>query len=629
MPESDFSESPLERARRRLYTPGADMKAKETGFAHHMPGAPEHWKPEAQVLEKPRRPRMAGTTLFLIGAVSFFVLAGIATATVLFLGGRSVSADNVDIIIEGPTTIEGGETVSLLVTVKNDNPVAIAGAMLAIDFPEGAFASTNQTEPLGHVTEVLGDIEAGASVRKTFRATFFGAENQKIVVPLSVEYTTGNSNAVFVKKNDYELVLGTPPVSLVVTTLTEAASGQPFTTSVVVRSNAATPLENVAVQMKNLPFGYQVTATTPEPVGENLFAIGRLMPGEEKEVRITGLLSGEDGDERVFTFDVGTLGIEEPPTLDVFYTRQTALVRIAKPFLAVNLTLDRSLESSMVVPSGATVQGNVSWVNTLATSLTDGSIAVTLSGSAFDPASVSVVGGFYRSSDRTIVFNRERTPTLARLEPGDTGSGTFSFSTKTGSALAALRNPVMMLEVAVSGRRVGDNKVPETIRSTLTRNIKVATDLRLGTNAVRTIGPFTNTGPWPPKADEESTYTIQLTATNTVNSIAGALARMTLPSYVRFTGKVSDGSTVNYSETTREVTWTVGDLGPGNTRQAAFQVALLPSTAQRGTSPVLVFEQAISGFDRFVQQQVGGTAPALTTQITADPQYSINSAAVQ
>lgn len=605
---------------------------REASFSHLTPGGPERWQQESEgpvIFDRPKRPRLAGTTLFLVGAIAFFAIAGIGTALVLFLGGRSVSADNVDIIIEGPTTIEGGETVSLLVTVKNDNPLAISGAMLSVDFPDGAFASTDQTEPLGHVTERIGEIAAGDSVRKSFRAAFFGAENQKITVPLSVEYKTGNSNAVFVKKKNYELVLGNSPVSLVVTTLSEVPAGQPFTTSVIVRSNAATPLENVAVRMENVPFGYSVTSTIPEPVGTNLFAIGRLAPGEEKEVRITGHLSGEDGDERVFSFSAGTLGIEEPPALDVFYTMQTALVQIAKPFLAVSLLLDRNPDPSVVIASGATTQGSVSWTNTLATSLTDAAITVGLSGTAFDPSSVVVVGGFYRSSDQSVVFNREKNPNLARLEPGDTGTGSFSFSTKAGSELGNLRNPVITLNVGVSGRRAGANNVPETISSTLTKTVKVATDLSLASAAVRTVGPFTNTGPWPPKADVESTYTIQLAASNTVNSVAGAVARMTLPSYVRFTGQVSDGSVVTYSETTREVTWTVGDLGAGNLRQAAFQVALLPSTAQRGTSPVLVSEQTISGFDRFVQQEMQDTAPALTTETRTDPSYTINAGTVE
>jgi len=71
------------------------------------------------------------------------------------------------------------------------------------------------------------------------------------------------------------------------------------------------------------------------------------------------------------------------------------------------------------------------------------------------------------------------------------------------------------------------------------------------------------------------------------------------------------------------VTWVVGDLPAGTTnKSAAFQVSLLPSTSQQGTSPVLVFPQTITGFDRFVEQQVTSTAPDLTTKAETDPGYN-------
>jgi hypothetical protein len=150
----------------------------------------------------------------------------------------------------------------------------------------------------------------------------------------------------------------------------------------------------------------------------------------------------------------------------------------------------------------------------------------------------------------------------------------------------------------------------------------VATDLSLSTRAVRTIGPFTNSGVWPPKVDQETTYTIMMTAKNTVNAVAGAKAGMVLPQNVRFTGSVSpsDGSLI-YNSSTREVIWTVGDMGTASQKQMAFQVALLPSYSEKGTSPVLVGEQSIVGTDRFIQAQVKMTHPSVNARTTSDPAY--------
>lgn len=626
MAEKDQSESPLESMRKRLYSSEKTPPLVSSRVAEKPVQAPERWQHDEPVLpnagQQPPRQRMSGAALFLISAGAFFVIAGIAAGVVLFLGGRSVSADNVEIIVEGPTTIEGGETVSLLVTIKNNNPVAISDGVLNIDFPEGAYTSPDQSEPLLFKSEEIGTIEPGASVPRTIRVSFFGSERQKLVVPFTLEYKATGSSAVFVKNRDYEMVLGTSPVSISVSTLKEVSSGQSFTTTLTVRSNAATALENVGVRIDNpFPFGYSIASTTPAAISGNVFPLGRLEPGEEKNIRITGKITGVDGEERVFHFTAGALGGSDEGAFAVSYTTQTAELTIAKPFLAVGLSLNRLEEPEVIVASESEVRGALTWANTLAVPITDGTLTVALSGSGLDPLTVDTEGGFFRSSDKTILFSKESSAGLRQLEPGDTGSGSFVFSTKSGPALWALRNPTMTVSVSVSGRRIGEGKVPEIVSSTITRLVKVATGLSIKSSVVRTAGPFTNTGPWPPVADQETTYTVLLSAGNTVNSAANVSARMKLPTYVRFMNVVSSGSTIVYNETTREVTWTVGDMVAGSQSDAAFQIALLPSTSQKGKSPVLVSEQAIAGFDRFVKQEVAGAAPALSTQTPSDPAY--------
>ena len=141
-------------------------------------------------------------------------------------------------------------------------------------------------------------------------------------------------------------------------------------------------------------------------------------------------------------------------------------------------------------------------------------------------------------------------------------------------------------------------------------------------DGVRTVGPFENSGPWPPIPSQETTYTIRLQSSNTVNSVADAVATMSLPSYVRFTGFTNPAdNSISYNNDTRQVSWQIGALSPSSSKVAAFQVAFLPSTTQRGTSPALVSEARVSGFDRYAQQAVQNTAPLINIQISNDPAY--------
>ncbi|HRH24687.1 MAG TPA: hypothetical protein PK109_03840, partial [Candidatus Paceibacterota bacterium] len=286
-----IEDSPLEKMRKRLYTQGGIEQFQEPTLREMQAQAPEHWKATPPPPAKPKS-KISGAALFLGFAVGFFILAGGITAAVLFLGGRSVSSDHVEIAIEGPTTVAGGEGVPLLITIKNANPVALTGASLTVQFPEGTMNADDTAKPQPHYSDSLGDIGAGESVTRTVRAAYFGTENQKVTLPITLEYRTGSSNAVFTKKAQYEFTISTSPVGISVTTLSEVATGQPLTLSILVRSNASAPLPNVAVRAE-YPFGFSETSATPEPISGKLFSLGTLSPGEEREIRVTGTLAGQ------------------------------------------------------------------------------------------------------------------------------------------------------------------------------------------------------------------------------------------------------------------------------------------------------------------------------------------------
>lgn len=619
-------ETPLERLEKRLYSRKPVQTAEESALSERVVTAPTGWKHDEPIPEGPPKKKLASSVVFLMFAFGFFVIAGIAAATLLVMGGRSVSTDNIRITVEGrPTTVAGGDTLSLLITLQNRNPVAVSEGSLELVFPEGTYSADGTNAPVSRIIEDIGDIPAGGTVTKTVRAVVFGNEDQDIRIPLVFEYQTSQSSVVFEKVTEYEFTVGTSPVDVAVTSISEISSGQELSVSVSVRSNAATALENIGV-VANLPFGFSLNSAEPAPVGGNMFVFPRIAPGEEAKITLSGVLTGQDNDERVFRFNVGSVNPEDPRALSVVYTTKETEVLVTKPFLAVSMLLNRAQNEPTVVQAGAPIQALLSWTNTLPTSVLDGEITVRIQGTAFDPESVSTANGFYRSSDASIVFSGEKDFGLKNLKPGDQGNGSFSFTTKTGAGMNALRNPTIILTTSIKGRRVTESAVPENISATITRTIQVASDLTVKPRGVYSVGPFTNTGPWPPKVDEETTYTIVLSAGNTVNSVAGAKAVMTLPSTSTFVGATSPSDAkITYNATTREVTWDIGDIPAGTVaREAAFQVSLLPSLSQEGKSPILVNAPKVTGFDRFIGRELVSTGAEVTTRIDTDPAYQFS-----
>lgn len=622
MPPEESEKSPLARMRERLYAPGADPAFSVPSVRTTETPQAERWTPAPP--PPPKKPGLPRVTLFLIGAGVFFTIAVIVAAALIIFGGRTVSTEHITIDVQAEETTGSGDTVELLITVVNDNPVALSGTSLSMTFPEGTRLADDATSSFTHYSDTLGDIPPGGRAERTIRAVIFGAEGERITLPIRFEYRTPGATVPFIKEKTHEFLVTTSPLSVSIGALSQVSSGQSFDMAVAVRSNAQAPIVNAAL-IADYPPGFTLRSATPLPATGSLFDLGTMAPGEEKVIRITGTITGEDRDTRVFRFTTGTRVNERAATLAVTYTKAEKAVVVEKPFLSPTLTLNQQSGAVTVLEPGIPVTGNLSFVNTLTVPLEDATIVVALSGSALDSATITTPNGFYRSSDGTITFSKETLPALARLAPGQTGSGSFAFMVR-GAGAQELRNPIVNVSISVAGRRMSERNVPTTIQSTVTRALKVRTNLAL-TAAAGRGGAFTHTGPIPPKADTESTYTITWALANTVNSVGGAMVSAVLPSYVRFTGKTFPvDAAVAYNETTRTVTWSAGDVPAGTSKEIQFQVALTPSASQRSTSPVLVQEASYAGTDRFTAERLTGTAAALTTEI---PSSGVGSGQVQ
>ncbi len=618
-PNTPDDTSTLEKLRQRLYAPQAPEQFPTptlTPAPVSVEGPDQGWVPPVVPVKK--KSRISYAALFLGIAALFFVIAVAAASYFLILGGRSVSTDRIVITPDGPTNSGSGDIVTLLISIENNNPVSALNTSLTVEFPDTARTADNQEQPFTRYEDTVGDIAPGETGTRSVQVALYGSENERITIPIRFEYRVEGSNATYVKESEYDVVITSSPITVRAEAVSEVSVGQPLTFAVMVRSNSKETLQNVAVYAQ-YPFGF-----TPRRGEGPVFAVGTLEPGEERTITVTGTLTGENDDERVFNFTGGIQKEGDTNVLAIPYAKTPVTVGLKKPFLSTTLSVNRDTGSTPVIDAGVQVQNIVSWVNALATPILDGQVSVQLSGNALDTSSVSAYGGYFRSSDTTIIYSRETDSSLGNLAPGGTGSGSFSFKTKPSSALTGVRNPTITATISVAGRRVGESNVPESVSSSVVRTIKVGTELILAATSRYTTGPFNNTGPWPPVADQETTYTLDLTLTNSVNTVADTVVTGTLPSYVRYVG-ASDGS-VSYNSATRVVTWKAGEVPAGAgygaaSKQASIQVALLPSVSQRGTSPILMSAIKGSGYDKFTAKTITLTRPEITTQASGDPAY--------
>lgn len=617
----------MERLQERLYSPNEQPAFSEPSVRRQTPEPTQQWQqppPPPPVEQKPPRKPISMAVWFLIGAILFALIALGASAYFILVGTRSVTSNNIDITVAvGQTTVASGTAVPLTITIKNRNPGAITNTSIEADFPESTRSASDVTQPYPLYTDTLGTIPAGGTVTRTVQAVFFGSANQTISIPITLQYQAQNSNEVLTKNVTSSITITSAPLTITSNVPSTIASGQPFRIVVAVHSNATEPLTNIAV-VAQYPQGFipqSSSATTTGP----FFTIGTLQPGQEQDISITGTLTGTDADQRNFGFTVGTASSDGSHTLSVAYANTQGAITLSKPFLSAALSLNNSASDPLVVQENQIVNGNISWTNTLTTGLTNAQITVHFSGNALDLSNIRATNGYYSSSADSVIYTKDTEQSLAHLNSGDSGNGSFALGLKTGGAFAALRNPSVQISVGVAGTPDGASSA-ESIQTTFTRTIKVSTDLVLNSYLLHTSGPFIDNGAWPPIPDQPTQYTVMLSVQNDVNDVGGATVTMILPSYVTFTGKTNpnDGS-LTYDDTTRTVTWKIGNVPAGTVPKpitAAFQISYLPSAAQSGTSPILVQSQSLTGVDRFTNATVGNTVAPLSTQATRDPSYT-------
>jgi hypothetical protein len=616
-------ESSIERLRKRLYSRSKEKLGtfKRRSLSEHQHGIQDAWPESSQPMARTTQKKSILSTLLII-SVFFFVLSLGAAAFFFFGGSTTVSSRNIDIEIQGPATVGGGEELVLQIAITNRNATPIQSADLLVEYPEGTRTATDLSAALPRHRESVGAIKPGERIEKTVRATPFGEEGSTQTISATLEYRVPDSNAIFFKEQIYEFILSTAPLTVSIEAIEELSSGQETTFTLIVASNSDEVIHDVLLEAE-YPFGFEFVSSQPNPAFTNTtWSLGDIEPEGQRTVTIRGKVLGEDGDERVFRFAAGIRSEVDETQLEAAFITAVHTIAIEKPFLDVVLALDGSTQSEFVAQSGRRIRADISWFNNLPTQIFDGEIEVRLQGSALDERSVEVKDGFYRSSDDTIVWTRETNQSLAAISENGGGSVSFSFAPFALSERQTLQNPEITLELSVRGRRVSERNVPETIESTSVRTVRIASDLLLSARAVYFTGPFTNTGPIPPRADQETSYTILWTVTNSHNTVSDAAITAVLPSYVRFMGVVSpSGERVTFNDLGGRITWNAGSLEPGEKKDVAFQVALLPSLSQVGRAPILVEEQRVRGLDRFTNTEVGSTHPALTTQLSTDPQF--------
>ncbi len=576
---------------------------------------------KAHILDSDEATDKAGSFFrkLFVGSLIFFVIAILVSAGIYIYGNNVISPKNILIDISSPPSIASSDTLSFDVHLQNGNNADLTKSTIIINYPEGTREIGEGDRPLVTERVDIGTLGKGQVAQQTFTARLFGEENSTKQIRITYEYQVGGSDVIFSKDQTFDVGLRLAPIVLSVVGLNEVNNNQEITLVARVLSNSNNTLQNVVLNV-TYPFGFTYAESSEEVESgtRGEFYIGELLPNGSKEIIIKGNISGQSEEDKVFKFTVGTSNSASDNRVSIPLVSFFQEMVVRGDFLATSISFNENAGS---IRAEESFRGVISWKNTLGVPLNDADFSLSVSGNLLDEENVIIEKGFYDSNTQIASWNKNTDPLFATLSPGSQGQLRFSVPiNKYADAIArSITNPSVNLTLNISARRLTDNNVTETIRSSFSKRIPILTSVLVDSKSLYSTGPLKNIGPIPPKAQQKTTYTATIALSNSINNISGGEVIAILPVHTTYEEEFSPQSDkVSWNPNTRQLRWEVGTLrartGYGSVpRTLSFKVGLSPSQTQIGTSPNLVENIIFTGKDDFAGVTLRATSPNITT----------------
>lgn len=544
---------------------------------------------------------------------------------------RAPAAD-VEVAIAKPSRVLLGEPFALTASYRNGSEQALRNAKLVMVLPTD-ISALGEPADRRVIEKSVGDLAPGPGNLGTFR--FIATDEPRRLAEFEVRLrysVTDDSGSQVETKTVVAVAIGEPAAPLNITAPAEAVAGEPFTVTVEYRNDSREVLQNAKL-VASYPAAFQFSSALPDAAallpGESgrEWSLGTLPLAATGTVVITGSLRpGEPSAPIAIALTAEFEGRSYP------VSRQAATVRAAPS--QISLTITANGTSTSVVSPGDRITYELRYRNNASVPLANIALRASLSGTLFDYRSVESGGGVFNSVANTISWNSAAVPELTLLAPGAEGRISFSVVAHRDITLRRISDKHFTLKVRgdIASPTVPAGVAGTTTSATATLETKIAGRTELQALALYyepAASSIANTGPFPPRVDRPTRFTIRWKLKNYWNDIADVRVTAKLGQGVRFTGTTSNtaGTPPAYNAVTGEVVWevpkiaaTAGILSPAP--EAVFQIEVTPAVNQVGRTLLLLDRTSMTATDAFTGRSIAVQAEAKTTDLRDDPRAS-------
>jgi hypothetical protein len=442
----------------------------------------------------------------------------------------------------------------------------------------------------------LGTINSGEYKKQDFTLSLYGSESETRDITLKLEYKVAGSNATFSKLVTTSVVLRTPPVSVSIDGPETLSVGQSGTYSFTVINNSATSSLPSVLQL-TLPNSFMVDTSNPKSgTKNNSWSIPTLTPGGKQVISLTGTFQGKEGEKVTLQAKIGSQG-DNFGSIGVVYASETTDVTLRSSPLSLLTTLSTDSGNGESLRYGDKATLLLSYNNTSAQALEDVSLKLTLSGDAALYNSIDPTTGYYDSIKKTITWDKATLPDLAVLAPNSQGT------LRVLIPIVSRGDNSPALKTVFTGS--GSTKGVDDVVATFSKTWIVQGSASITAKTQYKNSSFPNTGPIPPRPNQETTYTVNLSV-SAQNALTGARVSFVLPAYVTWRGVTSDVA----------VSWNIGAAEAGKSMSVDIGLSVRPSQSHVGQSPPITSGIVLDADEEVSRAHLRTTLSPLTTAVS-------------
>lgn len=616
--------SKLEELEEELY--GKDVSSdlsrrirKKATLPRFLKDVPSRWSEEKPKSSGPYDNRIFK---YFFGSLAVILIVGAAVFLFLYLGTRGQEA-RITIYDRGP--IEAGEILTIPVVIENLSLGTLKELEVVVELPENSLVIDGGIEIKAppRIAKKIPDIGAGEESRIEVVVRMFGRGGEEKEVGAYVSYRPENLRARFTSEATKFFSIRSVPLSINWEVPKVLSGGQEVLVKVFYVSDAKTSFSDISFKVE-YPSGFVFKSADPKPsVGDTIWNIGRINPGDSDKILIKGTINGEEGEIKAFRGELGVfsqLTKEWRTYIDSFVDTQIAVTP-----LSVQAYLG-GLREKNIFP-GERLGFLLRYKNNTPVVMRNVSVRAKPEGDILEFNSLDIDdGGVFEFGSRSLVWGPSNSEDLRVLDPGEGGELHFSIQTRLRPAVRKAEDKNLLVKLRSS---IDVANIPEELEGTnvfFEENLefRVRSKVVFVGKALFRSSPVVTAGPLPPKVGKKTKYAILWTVRNFTNDLHDVEIVATLPPNVVWENVLSptdfrfvfDKSSGQVKLSLGEVKAGVGVLTPALT--GAFLVSVTPSESDIGRSVVLINESHLSAVDSFTGDRVDEKVDALNTELRED-----------